>query len=239
VLTLQACKSSDVQTDHRAAGFGRDALRGSTVVLLPAVTAHAAGLSADLDRAAAGGIGSAAGLGRLVEPGEVLDVARTAGVDQQLGNAVERFRTTRQVDADAIQSLNAAVREQLEVEPDYFALVRLQDLQSQANPSLSSSLRDADGGGGGGQSARPVYAAGATVRLAIVRAADGEPVFVGVTAIQREGTSISGPSARGALPNHPFSAQETSGGRRDVRAAALTDVVWEAVAEIIRQMPAR
>lgn len=225
---LTGCQSGpDVQVEHRAAGFSRDALQGATVAVLPLAVVGGPG-SSDLDLAAADAMP-----GRVIPPAEVLAAARAGGAEQDLAAAaVDAFRATRQVDAAALARLTgAAAWPEAPGPPEYYALVRLQDLQAQVNPSLAPSLRRPNE-----QSAKGVYSTGATVRLAVVRADDGETVFVGVTSLQREASTLGGPSPTGALPTHPFGGYQDEGHRRSFGGATLPAVARDALEEIVKRM---
>lgn len=185
-----------VRVEQREPSLDRASLKHSRLALLPVVAADGIDRP-DLEREIL------ATLGAWVEGGNVLDpigVRSAVGARAQaLSDLTEAFRTRATLDTAALADVGEAMAKDAQV--DYLVLVRLSEVSGYADPG------------------RPAWsasgtAAGATVRLAIVRASDGQPAYVGVTTVRKEpGSYTNEPAPPPVSSGQVTRSVETSRGR--------------------------
>jgi hypothetical protein len=206
-LTATSCQAPpQVQIDRRAEWLDRAALRGATVALLPIVTPGAPP-PAGIDRVVIATLRSYFRDGKLVEPEALHTAVHGADADAALAAAVEQFRTRTALDEAALAQVGkAAAREGAE----YLVLVRLSQLSGYFDPTAGRSRQATEGLG-----------ASATVRVAIVRAADGATAFVGVSSARGDAASYTSDPYAAPLSNSEIS-QNSRTRREDVYSDAAT-----------------
>ena len=171
LVALSACSARPtVDVEREADWLGGPTLKGGKVAVLPVVSADGVG-RADLEREVVGSVGAFVGGG-----GEVMEpavVRRVVGPGMSnLTDALEAYRTRTEVDGAKLAEVGRALG------VDYLVLVRLSQITGYVGPSRAGFARAGEG-------------AGATVRLAVVRAGDGAVGFEGVVRVTREGPTFA------------------------------------------------
>lgn len=190
-LLLTSCQAPPtVQVEQRADWLDRASVRGGTVALLP-VTMPGGALPAGMERIVVQSLRAQLPGGKLLEPEAAADAAHRGDADAALASALDQFRTRTALDEAALAKVGRAVAKDTGAE--YLALVRLSQLSGYFDPSASHTRQATEGLG-----------ANATVRIAIIRAADGKTAFVGVSTARGDAASYT------AEPYAPVSNSQIS-----------------------------
>jgi hypothetical protein len=206
-----------VQVEQKSSSLDRQALKQSRLALLPVVAADGIDRP-ELEREVL------ATLGAWVDGGNVMDpigVRSSVGARAQaLSDLTEGFRTRATFDPGALADVGDALVRDARV--DYLVVVRLSEVSGYADPGRPD------------WSARGTNA-GATVRLGIVRASDGQTEFMGVTTVRKEpGSYTSDPAPPPVSSGQITRSTETT--RYHAGEASPAGAVREAVRNLLAKI---